>query len=107
MQKKTVNRASISKIIDSGVKMKKKKKKMYADGGMVKKGYKDGGMAKKDPNKGITALREEAPQAVKAMGFAKGGMASVDNCSASGAPMKSRTKVRGMGAATKGSNFYA
>lgn len=42
---------------------------------------------KKEPNPGIAALRKVAPQAVKAMGYNKGGLA----CGASNPPGQKRT----------------
>ncbi len=52
-------------------------------------------MAKK-LNAGLTALRKERPDVVKAMGYRKGGMAKKGYASGG------KVKVRGTGAATKG-----
>jgi len=53
-----------------------------------KMGYMGGGMTKKPMNEGMKALKKEAPEVAKKMGYANGGYA---NC---GASMKPNGKAR-------------
>lgn len=64
-----------------------------------KSGYAKGGMAKKPMNEGMKALKKEAPEVAKKMGYKKGGMAKMGynkggmvKCGASNPPAQKRSK---------------
>jgi len=69
--------------------MAKKKPTAMKRGGMTAKmGMMRGGMAKKPMNEGMKALKKEAPEVAKKMGYNKGGMASCGASNPAERPMK-------------------
>jgi len=74
--------------------MAKKKPTAMMRGGMASKddkkgmGMMRGGMAKKPMNEGMKALKKEAPEVAKKMGYNKGGMASCGASNPAERPMK-------------------